>query len=447
MPRPSRPLLAAATAALLAAGLLPAAGAPASAAPVRPPETGAGAVVLAVPTDLSWAPFDQPRSVTLPLGWTASVWARPTKARLEAWTPDGRLLVSRPADGVVTLLTPQAGSRPTSTPLLTGLRKPHGLAFDGSTLYVAESNRIDRYAYADGAVGPRTTVLDGLPDTESPDLHGAYAHALKNVALAPDHRLFVSIGSTTNTSAEDRDESPERAAVLRVDPATGKYTTYAHGIRNGTGLAVAPDGALWTAVNNRDNVRYAYARDYDGDGTEDLGDLITDYVNDHPLEPLAKLTPDRDLGWPYCNPDPDERRGVARTALRYEERGFVRDVQLNPASTKMDCSTLPPVEQGLPAHSAPLGLSFTHDDLPGLGAGALVGVHGSWNRTPPRAPEVAFFAYADGRMGGQQTLMGGFQAGDGSRWGRPVAAVQGPDGALYVSDDIADAIYRLVPPA
>jgi glucose/arabinose dehydrogenase len=99
------------------------------------------------------------------------------------------------------------------------------------------------------------------------------------------------------------------------------------------------------------------------------------------------------------------------------------------------------------AHSAPLGLAFTAVVLPSPYAdGALVGIHGSWNRQPPRAPEVSFFAWRDGNLGDQQTLVGGFQADDGSRWGRPVAAVVGPDGAVYISDDYAGAIYRLAPP-
>ena len=106
---------------------------------------------------------------------------------------------------------------------------------------------------------------------------------------------------------------------------------------------------------------------------------------------------------------------------------------------------MPAIEQGLGAHSAPLGLSFARAGLPRYGVGALVGVHGSWNRNPPRAPEVAFFGYANGALGGQQTLVTGFQSASGSRWGRPVAAVQGPDKALYVSDDAAGAVYRIVP--
>lgn len=105
------------------------------------------------------------------------------------------------------------------------------------------------------------------------------------------------------------------------------------------------------------------------------------------------------------------------------------------------------MEQTLGAHSAPLGLSFVEGGLPApFERGALLGVHGSWNRTPPRAPEVSFFAWRDGTLGPQQTLVGGFQSADGSRWGRPVAAVVGPDGAVYVTDDYAGAVYRLAPP-
>jgi glucose/arabinose dehydrogenase len=114
---------------------------------------------------------------------------------------------------------------------------------------------------------------------------------------------------------------------------------------------------------------------------------------------------------------------------------------------KLDCAALPPIEQSMGAHSAPLGLSFVDGALPEPYArGALVGVHGSWNRQPPRAPEVSFYPWRDGSLGAQQTLVGGFQADDGSRWGRPVAAEVGPDGAVYISDDYAGAIYRLAPP-
>jgi len=174
--------------------------------------------------------------------------------------------------------------------------------------------------------------------------------------------------------------------------------------------------------------------------------VLQPYVNDHPLEPVARLTAGRDLGWPYCNPDPDVEPGAADTAFDYSDRGFVRDRETNADGSRLDCAALPPVEQGLPAHSAPLGLAFARLADP-YGTGALVGVHGSWNRTPPRAPEVAFLPWRDGGLQDARTLLGGFQSTDGSRWGRPVAAVAGPDGAVYVTDDEAGAVYRMVPPS
>jgi glucose/arabinose dehydrogenase len=353
--------------------------------------------------------------------------------------------VSRPGEGQVVRLTPN-GATASSTVLLDGLTQPHGLAFDGATLYVAESNRIQAYTYAEGAAtGPRL-VVDGLPDSKSNLLGGQYAHALKSVAVGPDHALYFSIGSSDNISAEDRDARPERASIMRIPPGGGPPEVFARGVRNGTGLAVAPDGAVWTAVNNRDNIEYPFDAPY-GDARESSqGEVIVDYVNDHPAEELAKLTPGRDLGWPFCNPDPDARPGMAGTALEYTNPPFVNDIETNPGGTKLDCAGLPRIEQGLGAHSAPLGMSFTAGLPAPYDKGALVGVHGSWNREPPRAPEVSYFPWTNGTLGSQRTLVGGFQDESGDRWGRPVAAVVGPDGAVYITDDQADAVYRLAPP-
>jgi len=404
---------------------------------------------LRVPDGLGAAPLDAPREVRAPAGWTVSVWARVPGARLAAWAPDGTLLVSRPGAGEVVALQPGTATAGAQRVLAEGLTQPHGLAFDGSTLFVAESDRIDAYTYASGNLTGRRTVLDGLPDAKSPELGGQYAHALKSVAVGRDGWLYFSIGSTGNVSPQDRDADPQRAAILRVRASGGTPQVYARGVRNGTGLAVDPTGAVWTAVNNRDNVAYPYDRDYDGDGSPDRGQVMQSYVNDHPLEPLARLTPGRDLGWPFCNPDPDVDPGAPGSAFTYTRRPYVRDVQTNADGHELDCPSLPPVEQGMPAHSAPLGLTFV--DVPSLPAayrqGALVGIHGSWNRRPPRPPEVAFFPWRNGTLGPQQTLLSGFQLGDGSRWGRPVMALPGPDGAVYVTDDAAGAIYRMAPPS
>lgn len=385
-------------------------------------------VAVSVPDDMAAAPFDQLRKAWVPKGWTMSVWQRLAKPRLMAWAPDGDLLVSLPSTGQV-LRTQPTGAGPLSAVLLDGLDQPHGLAFAGSTLYVAQSDQIDAYDYTDGkATNPRV-VASGLPDAKSPELGGAYSHALKSVTVGSDGAVYFSIGSTGNISAQDRAATPPRATIMRVPPGGGPAEPFATGVRNGTGLAIAPDGAVWTAVNNRDNVAVP-------DAGPDYGRVVPDYVDDHPPESMAKLTPGRELGWPYCNPD----GGPADLPL-------IRDVETNADGRALDCAALPPIEQSLGAHSAPLGLSFVDGALPApYERGALVGVHGSWNRRTPQEPEVSYFPWQDGDLGNQQTLVGGFQADDGTRWGRPVAAVVGPDGAVYVSDDYANAIYRVAPP-
>lgn len=399
-----------------------------TATPPATPPAGVSASEVRVGPDLDSAPFDQPREAVVPDGWTLSVWARTSRPRLAAWTPDGALLVSVPSSGRVLRFSPRGDGPPEESVLLDGLDEPHGLAFDGSTLYVAQSDQVDAYDYAAGAATNARVVAGGLPDDRSPDLRGAYSHVLKSVAVGPDGAVYFSIGSTGNISEEDRAATPPRATVMRVPPGGGPAQPFATGVRNGTGLAVAPDGALWTANNGRDNVQFP-------EPGPNYGKVLPEYVGGNPPEQIAKLTPGRELGWPFCN----NTGGPA-------DLPFVRDVQTNPDGDRMDCATLPPVEQSMGAHSAPLGLSFVDGQLPAPYArGALVGVHGSWNRQPPREPEVSFYPWNAGRLGDQQTLVGGFQSEDGSRWGRPVAAVAGPDGAVYITDDAADAIYRLAP--
>ena len=265
--------------------------------------------------------------------------------------------------------------------LLDGLDQPHGLAFAANSFYVAESDQIDAYDYTNGAATNRRTVAGGLPDAKSPDLRGAYSHALKSVAVGPDGAVYFSIGSTGNISADDRDADPPRATIMRVPPGGGPAQPFATGVRNGTGLAIAPDGSVWTAVNNRDNV-----------ADPRTGQPDPDYVNEHPPESLARLTPGRELGWPYCNPDLPSQ-GPANLPL-------IRDVQTNADGSRMDCASLPPIEQSLGAHAAPLGMSFTEGVLPApYASGALIGVHGSWNREPPAGTRGVVLRLAERRFG------------------------------------------------
>ncbi len=142
------------------------------------------------------------------------------KARLAAWAPDGSLLVSVPSSGQVVRLEPSGAGPRLSVPL-DGLDQPHGLAFSGRTLYIAESDQIDAYDYADGTATNRRTAAAGLPDARSPDLRGAYAHALKSVAVGPDGAVYFSIGSTGNITANDRTANPPRATIMRIPPGGG----------------------------------------------------------------------------------------------------------------------------------------------------------------------------------------------------------------------------------
>jgi glucose/arabinose dehydrogenase len=319
-----------------------------------------------VPAGNGGAPFDVARRMELPAGWTAEVWARVPGARFAAWTPEGALLVSRPLAGTIVRLAPGTVpmARPRQSVLVSGLTDPQGLAFDTlngrPVLYVAESGELDRYAWNGASgVGARTVVARNLSDQDGIDRR-------KGIAVGPDHTIYVSAGSMSKRPGP-------RGVILAFRPE-GAHLTFASGVRNGPGLAIDPDGILWTAENG-------------GQGTAPDG--------------LAKLT----------------------AGLHLER-----------------------VDRPLPAHSAPLGFHFLErSKLPSpFSAGAVVAVHGSF-APRLRAPAVLWLPWSDGTLGAPQTLVGGFQLADGTRWGRPADAVPGPDGALYVTDDTAGAVYRIAP--
>jgi glucose/arabinose dehydrogenase len=400
-------------------------------------------VRLSVPSANDHGVFTSARTLILPRGWKAEVWALVPDARLMAWTPQHALLVSEQYNGTVEELVPAANAAapPTERVLLSGLTEPQGLAFDtlgGRTvLYVAESDQIDRYVWRGAAgVGARTVLVANLPDT---DPRGDDVHRPKTLAIGADHRIYVSIGSAFNASTQDIAGNPPRASVVSYAPNGGDMRVLATGIRNGEGLAFAPDGVLWSAINERDEITYPFNRAYDGIA-DAYNKLIQAYVNNHPPDEVVALTPGRDVGWPYCDPDPS--RGLIRP-------GWDDDAETNPGGTAFDCAKLAPINVGLPAHSAPLGFSFLEGSgLPdGLADGAVVAVHGSWDRQPPRPPAVLWMPWSSSAktLGAAVTLISGFQYANGSRWGRPADAVAGPDGSLYVSDDSAGAIYRITP--
>jgi glucose/arabinose dehydrogenase len=375
------------------------------------------------------------------------VWARVPGARMEAWTPEGDLLVSEPGGGDVVELTPQSGGTAAARVLVSGLTSPQGLAFARLAgrwvLYVGESDQIDRYPWGSGGIsGTRAVIAAHLPDL---DPAGDDVHREKDVAIAPDGTVYFDVGSSSNASPGDRASSPPRAVIMAVRPDGLDLRVVETGVRNGEGLAVAPDGSVWTAVNERDNVTYPFHSSYAGH-SDAFGQVIQAYVNGHPADEVARVTAGQDLGWPYCNPGQDENHPAGSLA----GVPFAADAVTNPGGIHLDCAALPQVEVGLPAHSAPLGMSFLEGSaIPApWSRGAVVTVHGSWDRQPPRSPAVLWMAWgaAEHTPEPAVTLITGFQNADGTRWGRPADSVPGPDGALYVSDDTAGAIYRLVPP-
>jgi glucose/arabinose dehydrogenase len=365
---------------------------------------------------------------------------------MEAWTPEGDLLVSVPNDGYIVELRPNAAGTATATTLLSGLTDPQGMAFarlDGRwVLYVAESDQIDQYPWGSAGIsGARTIIVTGLPDLD-PD--GDDVHRPKDVTVAADGTVYFNVGSSSNANPDDRTMSPQRAVIMAVRPDGTDLRVVERGVRNGEGLAVAPNGTVWTAVNERDNIPYPTDNAYGGYSNA-FGQVIQAYVNNHPPDEVVPVTAGRDLGWPYCDPDQDDNSPAGSLA----DVPLVANALTNPGGTKLHCAALAPVEVGLPAHSAPLGITFLEGSkIPApWSGGAVVAAHGSWDRHPPRAPAVLWLAWnaVKGTLMPAVTLVGGFENPDGTYWGRPVDAVPGPDGALYVSDDTAGAIYRLVP--
>ena len=419
---------------------------PVAAASVRAPVARSTTTPLVVPPGEGGGALSTPHALTVPAGWTARVWARVPDARMEAWTPEGDLLVSEPSDGSVKELRPDAAGTATVTTLLSGLTNPQGMAFaelDGQwVLYVAESDQVDRYPWGPGGIGgARTVIASQLPDL---DPSGDDVHWEKDVAVTADGTVYFSVGSSSNANPDDRTMSPQRAVIMAVHPDGTGLRVVEQGVRNGEGLAVAPDGAVWTAVNERDNIPYPSHAPY-GTYSDAFGKVIQGYVNDHPPDEVVPVTAGRDLGWPYCDPDQDDSKPAGSLA----NVPLVANSVTNPGGTKLDCAALAPVEVGLPAHSAPLGMTFlAGSKIPApWSGGAVIGAHGSWDRQPPRAPAVLWLAWiaANGTLAPAITLVAGFENADGSYWGRPVDAVPGPDGALYVSDDTAGAVYRFVP--
>ena len=425
---------------LLAAGL-----GLALAGPARAQLPAPASVTLTVPAALASAPFDAPRTLQVPAGFAIAVYARVPGARFMAITPDGNLLVSQPGAGKVALVRPGgAGGPPVVTDFVTGLRQPHDMVFHavgGTTyLYLSESNQINRYVWHAGDLTgqSREVVVANLPDASTPELKGNYGHQLKNIALDGNHKLYVSIASTCNACLSDTQSDPVRGAVYQYDADGSNRRLFARGLRNAEGLAFIPGtNTLWVAVNNRDQTPYPF-----DDGTGKYGQVLPDYVDNHPPDEFTQVNDGANYGWPFYNPNPD---------AGLDNMPFDRDYDWN-RDGHVPLADMTRISKGIPAHSAALGLTFLHGTAfpAAYQQAAVIALHGSWNRTAPAGYKVVYFPWnaATQTPGAQQDLVAGFTgAGLGSAWGRPVDAAVDPRGGLLISDDQSGTIYRLSAPA
>jgi glucose/arabinose dehydrogenase len=335
----------------------------------------------------------------VPPGFAISVFAEELGyARFLAVDPRGTLLVSVPRSGRVLALPDDDGDGRADRVIrvVEGLDLPHGLAFHGGALYVAETGRVVRLPYdaaSRRAAGPPEVVVASLPPRGG--------HWTRSLAIDGEGRLYVSVGSSCN-NCEERD--PRRAAILRYEPDGRGPDPVATGVRNAVGLAFRPGtGALWATINGRDW----------------LGD-------DHPAEYLTRIEPGGFYGWPHCHWDPVGR--------------LVPDPDLPDAAR---CRAVSRPSFLYTAHTAPLGLAFyTGRQFPAEYHGNLfVALHGSWNRATPVGYRI-IRVRLDGPVPHAEDFATGWL--DGTRgWGRPVDVAVGHDGSLFVSDDRQGLVYRI----
>jgi glucose/arabinose dehydrogenase len=285
---------------------------------------------------------------------------------------------------------------------LKGLNSPFGMVLVGNEFYVANTDEVLRFTYHAGATSlGHGTVVTSLPG--GPIDH----HWTKGlIASADGSKLFVSIGSNSNVGENGMDAEAGRAAIWEVDRATGAHRIYASGLRNPVGMAFEPtSGALWTVVNERD----------------ELGsDLVPDYMT-HVIDGAF-------YGWPYSyyGQNVDPRPQPQREDL--VARAVVPDYALGP-------------------HTASLGLAFSRASasLPAeFSQGAFVGQHGSWNRVPRSGYKVIFVPFSDGKPSGlPRDVLTGFLNENGDAQGRPVGVALDRSGALLVADDVGNAVWRV----
>jgi glucose/arabinose dehydrogenase len=304
-----------------------------------------------------------------------------------------RIALLRDADG--------DGVAELKTVFLDNLHSPFGMTLVGSDFYVANTDAIVKFAYREGATrlegsGTRLTDLPGGPLNH---------HWTKNIIASPDGtKLYATVGSNSNVAENGMDKEEGRAAIWEVDTRTGNKRLFGTGLRNPNGMAWEPDtGALWTVVNERD----------------ELGnDLVPDY--------LTSVKDGGFYGWPYSY------------------FGQHVDERVEPPRPDLVARAIPP-DYALGAHVAALGLAAAQRTaLPEPFAnGMFIGLHGSWNRKPPAGYKVIFVPFTAGKPSGPPVdVLTGFVTDRGEARGRPVGVAIDRRGALLVADDVGNVIWR-----
>jgi glucose/arabinose dehydrogenase len=229
-------------------------------------------------------------------------------------------------------------------------------------------------------------------------------HWTKNLIASRDGtKLYVTVGSNSNIAEHGMDQEEERAAILEVDAKTGERRVFASGLRNPNGM-VWHQGALWTVVNERDEIG---------------GDLVPGY-----------LTSVRDggfYGWPYSY------------------YGQNVDERVEPQRPELVAKAIKP-DYALGPHTASLGLTSAEGaTLPAnLRQGMFIGQHGSWNRKPRSGYRVLFVPFSAGKPAGEAVeVLSGFVDAEGHAQGRPVGVAIDKRGALLVADDVGNAVWRV----
>ncbi|MBN3968638.1 sorbosone dehydrogenase family protein [Pseudomonas gregormendelii] len=316
----------------------------------------------------------------------------------------GRAGAGVPSPNRITLLRDKDhdGVAETRTVFLENLNSPFGMTLVGNDLYVADTDRLLRFNYESG-----DTTIKSQP-IKVVDLPGGTLnhHWTKNVIASKDgSKLYVTVGSNSNVAENGMDQEEGRAAIWEVDRATGNHRIFASGLRNPNGMAWEPQtGALWTAVNERDEIG---------------SDLVPDYI--------TSVKDGAFYGWPYSY------------------YGQHVDVRVEPQNPDLVAKAIAP-DYAVGPHTASLGLTFAEGNtLPAqFKEGVFIGQHGSWNRKPHSGYKVIFVPFNAGKPTGQPIdVLSGFLNDEEKAMGRPVGVVIDQQGDLLVADDVGNKVWRV----